>query len=292
MNQNSKHVLCKVFKDEPDSRDQIYSNNHCMLSNLPKRVDLTSKLTKVENQLTLGSCSAQSMSTFMEFVNEHIYGKEHVELSPLYLYYKEREMEGNINIDAGACLRDGMKVLNQNGICRDKLHPYKIDEFKKKPSLEADMDAKNYKLTQYQRLLTVDQIKNCLYQGFPVVFGMILYRSFENKVAEVTGNIQLPDRKTEANLGGHAMLICGYDDDKNGGVFIVRNSWGKQWGDNGNCYIRYEQVMEDACDFWTYKPENGVKTDNSFIKAMYELVNLTRNKFMKMIMKITYKLSK
>ena len=76
------------------------------------------------------------MTTFMEFMDEHIYNRKSVQLSPLFLYYKEREMEGTINIDSGACLRDGMKVLNQFGVCSEKLHPYKIDDFRKKLGIQ------------------------------------------------------------------------------------------------------------------------------------------------------------
>lgn len=287
-----QHTICKVKKDPKDIRDHVYKNNNVFGTlRLPKKVDLTSKLTRVENQDTLGSCSAQSMTTFMEFMDEHIYNRKLVQLSPLYLYYKEREMEGTINIDSGACLRDGMKVLNQFGVCSEKLHPYKIDDFRKKPSLKADEDAKNHMLDGYQRLLTIEQIKSCLYQGFPVVFGMILYQSFESKYAQITGIIRTPIREKEQNLGGHAMLICGYDDTKNGGSFIVRNSWGSEWGDNGNCYIRYEQVMTDGLDFWSYRPTN-ITDKHPIIKFFTEVKYSITNSITKTIMKISYRLNK
>ena len=55
----------------------------------------------------------------------------------------------------------------------------------------------------------------------------------------------------ETIMGGHAVCIVGYDDNK--GTFKVRNSWSEKWGDKGYCYFPYKYILNPnlASDFWT-----------------------------------------
>jgi len=69
-----------------------------------------------------------------------------------------------------------------------------------------------------------------------------------------TGVVPMP-KKGEKQLGGHAMLIVGYDDDRQ--VFIVRNSFGRKWGLQGYCLIPYAYIMRPDLTwaFWTIRRE-------------------------------------
>ena len=60
----------------------------------------------------------------------------------------------------------------------------------------------------------------------------------------------MPDTNTESILGGHAVVAVGYDDSKE--CFIVRNSWGTNWGDAGYFYMPYAYLTnpELASDAW------------------------------------------
>ena len=51
-------------------------------------------------------------------------------------------------------------------------------------------------------------------------------------------------------LGGHAIVIVGYDEEKR--LFTFRNSWGEDWGDKGYGYLPYDYVCDKdlASDFW------------------------------------------
>jgi len=53
--------------------------------------------------------------------------------------------------------------------------------------------------------------------------------------------------------GGHAMLCCGFDDNKQ--VFIIRNSWGPNLGDQGYYYIPYAYMINNNLvdDCWTIR---------------------------------------
>ena len=157
------HKFVQIMKDPVDTRDILFNDRHCMTSILPKKIDLRNLYNnKIEDQGDIGSCTGQGATSLMEFVNYYLYKKPAVELSAMYLYYKERELEGTINKDYGATVRSGMKVLQKNGVCRDLLWPYKPEKLMVKPPIDCDVDAINYKIKGYQRVNGVDEIKNAL----------------------------------------------------------------------------------------------------------------------------------
>merc|ERR1712146_434676 len=107
--------------------------------------------------------------------------------------------------------------------------------------------------TSYQRVFqTTRQMKACLAAGFPFVFGFTVLSSFESDEVAKTGVMPMPQDDDEC-LGGHAVCCVGYDDEKQ--VFIVRNSWGDEWGDGGYFYMPYEYISNSnlASDFWTIR---------------------------------------
>src|SRR5207302_6720236 len=93
-------------------------------------------------------------------------------------------------------------------------------------------------------------MKACLAEGYPFVFGLEIYQSFESSGHH--GLIGMP-RDGEKDLGSHAMLAVGFSDRDR--VFVVRNSWGTDWGDGGYCYIPYDYLASDdyTDDCWTLR---------------------------------------
>ena len=65
-----------------------------------------------------------------------------------------------------------------------------------------------------------------------------------------------PNVRRERFLGGHAVLLVGYD--KNRECYIVRNSWGKNWGDSGYFYMPFKVIETPSMssDFWIIKSVN------------------------------------
>ena len=172
--------------------------------------------------------------------------------SRLFIYYNERSMIGTVNRDSGAMLRDGIKSINKEGVCNETCWPYDITVFTKKPPRKCYREAKNYQTIAYSRVnRNLDDMKSCLASGLPFVLGFTVYESFYSKET-ANGGIMLWPEKTERALGGHAVMAIGYDDNLEGGRFIIRNSWGTNWGDKGYFYMPYEYLTNNnlSADFW------------------------------------------
>lgn len=245
-----RKYLCK--KDKYDERDHLFARPPLKIV-LPAELDLRSGCSPVVDQGELGSCTANAMGSglreYLEIKNQQVF----VALSRLYLYYHERLLEGTVNEDSGAKIRDGMKVLKKRGICPEVLHPYDISKFTVAPSQEAEDEAGEYKIGFYQRLNTLIDVKRSIYEGYPVVLGMAVYESFESDSVAKTGIVPVP-KNYEQVLGGHAMLIVGYKKIKQTLHLIVRNSWGTDWGDKGYCYIPASFIRKGIIfDLWTGK---------------------------------------
>lgn len=237
--------------DLPDHRDFLYAAIKPKGLKLPRSVDLRSGCPPVENQGNLGSCTGNALVGALEFL-ELKAGAPFTDLSRLFVYYNERVIEGSVDYDSGAYLRDGIKSLAKQGVCSEVRWPYKIGKFTKRPTPGCYKEAKKHVISDYHRLNTVDEMRACLADGFPFVFGFSVYDSFESDTVTSTGVVNIP-KPDESILGGHAVLAVGYDDDAK--RFWVRNSWGDDWGQAGYFTMPYDYLADRnlSDDFWTVR---------------------------------------
>lgn len=239
--------------DLPDHRDHIYAAPAKVLARLPAKVDLRPHCPPVLDQGELGSCTAHAISNAHRFDQMKQSAKADFLPSRLFIYYNERAMEHTIQSDAGAQIRDGIKTLAKQGACPEKLWPYDIAKFARKPPAAAYAEAARHQALAYQRLVqTANQLKGCLAAGYPFVFGFSVYESFESTAVARTGKMPMPAAK-EKQLGGHAVLAVGYNDARQ--CFIVMNSWSAAWGDKGYFHMPYAYALDAslADDFWTVR---------------------------------------
>jgi C1A family cysteine protease len=237
--------------DLPDRRDHVYAAPH--VSTLPAAADLRPGCPPVYDQGSLGSCTANAIVAALEFDQIKQHAPDVFVPSRLFVYYNERVIEGTIDEDAGAMIRDGIKSVAKQGAPPEPLWPYTVSEFRSKPPAAAFSAARAHQAVEYQRLTqTSDQLRGCLASGFPFVFGFTVYESFESETVARTGRVPMPTAG-EAVLGGHAVMAVGYDDRR--ASFIVRNSWGDGWGMKGYFTMPYAYVTDqDLCDdFWTIR---------------------------------------
>ena len=246
--------------DIPDKRDWKYNAKVGAVKpvTIPKIVNWKGKYTShVHNQGQLGSCTANALVGAMEFlqIKARKNGNTKIPfafLSRLFVYYNERDYEGSVDYDSGAYLRDGIKVLNKQGVCSDNKHQYDISKFTQKPSDAAVKEGLKHTIHSYYRLETLDDMKHCIADGFPFVFGFAVYSSFITREVALTGKVNLPGPR-ERLLGGHAVMAVGYDDTV--GRINCRNSWGNNWGQEGYFTMPYEYVTDRdlSDDFWTIR---------------------------------------
>lgn len=219
---------------------------------LPPSVDWRQWAPDPMDQGELGSCTAHGILGAIRTVLVRS-GKKDIPMSRLQLYHDERVMEGTVRSDAGAMIRDGIKVCAKQGVAPEELWPYDISKFVKKPPKSVYAVSSPDKIRDYQRVaVSASAIKNALVAVGPVVIGISVYDSFESDDVARTGVVPMPD-KSEQMVGGHCMYAVGYG--QRPGYFTVRNSWGRDWGDKGDCYIREEYLADPDLggDYWVIR---------------------------------------
>ena len=262
----------------PDLRDYTEFNEQISLLNqklgmgetgdkIPSSADLRKWCSPVENQLTLGSCTAHAGMGIMEYYERRAFNK-HIEGSRLFLYKVTRNLMQQTG-DTGATLRDVMKALALCGIPAEKYWPYTVAEFDKEPPAFIYSIADNYEVLKYfchdplgsgiSPATVLESVKKYLAAGIPSMFGFYGFPSFND--SDVKGGIPYPCQGESAEWG-HAIVAVGYDDEKKitnlkcnkatTGALLIRNSWGTTWGDKGYGWLPYEYIVNKlASDFWS-----------------------------------------
>ncbi len=240
-------------RDKPDENDVYHNFLIGESHNTIKIVDLRDKFPPVYNQGKLGSCTANAIAAAYAFDMIKQNETNIFEPSRLFIYYNERKANNTIDDDSGASIKDSVMEISKVGVCPETMWDYDITKFKTQPTEECYTTATKHKCVSYKRVnQTLEQLKQCLIEGFPFVFGIDIYESFETNEVMTTGIVPMP-KTGEKLLGGHAILAVLFDDEKQ--CFGFRNSWGETFGDNGYGYLPYEYVLDKnlASDFWTVR---------------------------------------
>jgi C1A family cysteine protease len=240
--------------DVPDARDVRFRAVFRAARKLPAKADLRAGCSPVEDQGELGSCTAQALAGVLEYLQLRALAPEerglrYRDLSRLFIYYNEREAMGTVHEDSGAMLRTGIKTLAKIGVCREEAWPYDAGRFARKPFDRCYEDARAHTITAYQRIESLAEMKSCLAQGLPFVFGFSVYEHVMSRSVERSGVVRMPE-PGERLQGGHAVVAVGYDDARE--TLLFRNSWGKGWGRSGYGELPYGYLTRRdlSDDFW------------------------------------------
>jgi C1A family cysteine protease len=243
---------------------------------IPKSIDLRQWCSPVEDQGMLGSCTAHAGAGIIEYYERKSFGK-HIDASRLFLYKVTRNLM-KMKGDSGAYLRTTIGAMVLFGVPPEDYWPYTDDEktFDKEPPAFCYAFAQNYQTIKYYRHdppeipadTILDRVKTYLASGHPAMFGFTVYNSIEQ--ADKTGKIPFPSSKEKIE-GGHAIAAVGYDDNmkiknkygqkETKGALLIRNSWGKGWGEEGYGWLPYEYVLKGlAEDFWSVVKKEWIDT--------------------------------
>jgi len=229
-NQPAKRYIVNVEPSPEDKRDFLVGSIYTTPVVLPDTLDYRDELPPVRDQGRQGSCSAQTAACMKEWQERQDVGfTEH--FSPQFIY-NLRENAGTY----GMYPRDTMKILSNEGIVPEKDYPYgsmyEISE-------ELKERARKYTIMGYARIYSIADLKKSLvangpcYAAFPVKsWGMEFWKAIPGE--------------PEVNYGGHAVSVVGYTKD----AFIIRNSWGEDWGDKGYTYYKFAD-WGMHWEFWT-----------------------------------------
>jgi len=249
--------------DLPDHRDLTYSAPlRLARAALPARVDLRKKCPPVYDQGNLGSCTANGIAGAVAFDQIKQKVKKFTP-SRLFIYYNERVMEHSVLVDAGAQIRDGIKSVAKQGVCPETMWTYDDTapeqegqpcpdcKFATKPPGACYTEAKKHKILAYYRVArSLGDMRRCLADGYPFVLGFTCYSNLPFRSR--TGAIPMPG-PGDSVIGGHCVMAVGYDDAAQ--AFLIRNSWGKGWGQKGYGTIPYAYLLQAdlSDDFWTIR---------------------------------------
>lgn len=239
------------------ANELLFRDHFSIKSRLPKQVDLRDNYPSIENQGDLGACTAFSACAVLAYLLN-----KSTPLSKLYFYYKERQADGTVGVDAGSSISRSAIVATTIGACIEKLWPYVTSTFCNAPTPSMDADAKNHKALKRYAVTDIDDVLYAVgVLKKPVLIGVDVYESFEDIGKD--GYIPMPKRD-EQLLGGHALNIAGYfykkDDNIISSIFnhtkykglylIIRNSWGTDFGDKGYLYMPAEFLLKYSSDWW------------------------------------------
>ena len=227
------------FNGEEDLGPIMRSSDFDSNTDPPPRIDLRPYCTPVENQSQTNSCCANAAAGAYEYLCARVAaenGDEVGDISRLFIYFvgrkndQVRRGQGSMMVkDEGITLSGAANALEAQGACLESTWGFDLDHVNDRPPDSAFDEASKYKITEV-KMVPVDlrAMKQCLAEGYPIVFGCKLTKPF---FKAPKGVVKTPDPSDPASAehGRHAMLIVGYSDSSQ--TFIVRNSWGPDWGD-------------------------------------------------------------
>jgi len=273
------------LRDYTDTHPEITEMNKKLrlpkgkeLKSLPATIDLRSWCSPIENQKSLGSCTAHAAVGIVEYFQRRAFNK-HLEGSRLFIYKTTRNLM-QVTGDAGAWLRNTIGALTLCGVPDEKYWPYTDANpaFDNEPPSFVYAIADNYEAVKYfchdplgenaSGNIVLNNVKKYLAAGVPSMFGFWGFPSFD--YCDVKGGIPYPCPGEQAQWG-HAIVAVGYDDGKkikntkcnktSTGAILIRNSWGKTWGDKGYGWLPYEYAVNKlALDFWSLLSMEWVDT--------------------------------
>jgi C1A family cysteine protease len=266
-------IYTGLLKCKPDDRDYLME---AFLDDrgLPSHFDLTDEIPTIKSQGAEGSCTGFSGSYLKEYQEQIEWGM-FIELSPRFLYEKAKELYWGKRAQKkeGADLRSVMKVLLDLGICEEHLWPY-VAQKRGEPDEFAYDNAGKYRIKNYARIRTLRELRASLVQFGVIIAGILLYKSVRKTGKD--GIIPNPNMAWPSNwrpIGGHAIAICGYNDNTKLVKFV--NSWGKKWGQQGFGYVSYDYIRNHLMD--AYSCVDITLVTKRHIRVVMDLDVISRN---------------
>lgn len=234
-------------------------------SGLPNRVDNRKWLPTIGNQGQYGTCVAWATAYNCR---TYLYAKSHGlttsslnstnTFSPADIFMSIGSNDKGADC-GGSYFEAAFDKMINRGVATMSAAPYSSLKCNSTPSNSWTSNAGNYKIKSYREInpLTKDALKQYLAQGDLIVFGAELGDEF----MESDGSTVLTRQTSFNNTGQHAyhaMVCAGYDDTKgSNGAFLVVNSWGNYWGDNGYIWVDEDFFVSGKFAYCAFVANDG-----------------------------------
>lgn len=235
-----------LFKSPLDLRDYVVTNLLKTVE-LPESYDITDKMTSVRSQGNEGSCVGFATAVGVKEYQEKIDYSKVIRLSPRYVYEYAKKISGHTE---GTTLKAAMQVIQERGVCEEKLWPYIPKDVGTQAPI-ADSNAARYKVKAYARVTNLSELKTAIIDFGATLIGVKVYKGMVSEECGKTGIVPNPSCWDSMNvLGGHAICAVAYNDKSpyfKDGHIKIKNSWG-DFGDNGYLYLSYKYIKSNMLD--------------------------------------------
>jgi hypothetical protein len=234
----------------------------------------------IEDQLQFGTCTANAVVGACELfklrAGKFVPGAD--DLSRMFNYWYAGVLDGSAGQDVGRQPRSAVAAAMQYGLCRESTEPYSAQEVTSAPSAAAIAEGAQHVLTRFSSVPidkdnvwnTVAALKKPLTDGVPVTMAFNVHRWVFDISGPLSTHFLQPGALSMSDplmqiVGRHEVVIVGFQDtaDGTGGYFLVRNSWGAQWGDQGYWAMPYLNVA-NAFEFWAVEGFDGIGAPTTF----------------------------
>lgn len=215
-------------------------------------IDLREWNSPVQDQGHAGSCVSNALTSAYELMVRHQYPDKFVELSRLFVYYNSRVIEESINEDAGILyIKDSLDSITKQGVCSEELWPYNLESLTSSPTPECYADALKRTIIKTEHIYSLRGMIQALNEKKPITIGMEVYSGFMRLTSD-DPVVPMPEfnEYTMGSLGGHSVLIVGYSLPKK--QFLIKNSFGTDWGDNGYGWLSFEYNKKFIFERWCF----------------------------------------
>ncbi|MBG9615773.1 C1 family peptidase [Bacillus cereus] len=235
--QYTPSIFYLTKQEATKQKQQDIQNPHI----LPNRIDLREYFPEVRSQGKFGTCVPFATTALREYYiakDAGARGTDITYLSPSYIYYPNGPKDGMY-------FESAFQILKQEGVPPETerlydLNPENTSQFKEPLTALQQKNAVPYKISSYQAIRQANMIadiKQAVANQDPVLVGIHVYPNFD---ATPPSGI-VPPVTEKKSRGGHALIVVGYDETNQ--WFIVRNSWGTKFGDQGYAYMSYQTLL-------------------------------------------------
>lgn len=210
-------------------------------------------MQEIRNQKNEGVCVGFAATAVKEYY-DNLQRGTHDYFSPRFVYYQSKLRDGIPN-EEGTYPRTALQVMQELGTCFEHEWPYVPYQSQVPTDPTLNQRALMQRIQTYARLRTTrDMVANLILNG-PFLAGILVTNGFYTDECLRTGLID-PTIKSDANSGGHAICVCGYDVDKR--WFRIRNSWGHDYGDKGYNWATRDWLEENCLDAWSIVDDTAI----------------------------------